>query len=113
MTVEPGFGGQSFMDPRHAQAAAAAARRCAGSGLDVWLQVDGGISERTIAKAAEAGADTFVAGSSVFGAADPRDDAADRRPARDGSRALTCTLPLADVAEHKRRSTDGVHRMAG
>jgi ribulose-phosphate 3-epimerase len=37
----------------------------------VWLQVDGGIGESTIAQAAEAGADTFVAGSAVFGAADP------------------------------------------
>ena len=43
----------------------------AGAGLDVWLQVDGGIDERTIAIAAEAGADTFVAGSSVFRADDP------------------------------------------
>jgi ribulose-phosphate 3-epimerase len=41
------------------------------TGLDVWLQVDGGISEKTIAIAAEAGADTFVAGSSVFGAENP------------------------------------------
>ena len=40
-------------------------------GAQVWLQVDGGISESTIAQAAEAGADTFVAGSAVFGAADP------------------------------------------
>lgn len=37
----------------------------------MWLQVDGGISESTIAQAAEAGADTFVAGSAVFGADDP------------------------------------------
>jgi ribulose-phosphate 3-epimerase len=43
----------------------------AKSGLDIWLQVDGGITEQTIAIAAEAGADTFVAGSSVFGADDP------------------------------------------
>ena len=40
-------------------------------GSQVWLQVDGGISESTIAQAAEAGADTFVAGSAVFGADDP------------------------------------------
>ncbi|PPF86298.1 ribulose-phosphate 3-epimerase [Subtercola sp. Z020] len=67
MTVEPGFGGQSFMAdtmPKLAQAHAAVAK----SGLDVWLQVDGGISEKTIEIAAAAGADTFVAGSSVFGA---------------------------------------------
>jgi ribulose-phosphate 3-epimerase len=40
-------------------------------GSAVWLQVDGGIGESTIAQAAEAGADTFVAGSAVFGASDP------------------------------------------
>jgi ribulose-phosphate 3-epimerase len=70
MTVEPGFGGQSFMEstmPKLATLASAVR----GSGLDVWLQVDGGINEETIAIAAEAGADTFVAGSSVFLAADP------------------------------------------
>lgn len=65
MTVEPGFGGQSFMPetmPKlHALRQAVAAR-----GLDVWLQVDGGITEETIVTAAAAGADTFVAGSSVF-----------------------------------------------
>jgi ribulose-phosphate 3-epimerase len=44
-----------------------AARR----GAQVWLQVDGGIAASTIAQAAEAGADTFVAGSAVFGADDP------------------------------------------
>ncbi|MCW4459532.1 ribulose-phosphate 3-epimerase [Microbacterium sp. MPKO10] len=72
MTVEPGFGGQSFkrdMMPK-LQAVRAAAER---SGLDLWLQVDGGISLETIEVAAENGADTFVAGSSVFNAADPAD----------------------------------------
>ena len=67
MTVEPGFGGQSFMHstmPKLAAASAVVRQR----GLDVWLQVDGGITETTIEIAARAGADTFVAGSSVFGA---------------------------------------------
>ncbi|RFA21293.1 ribulose-phosphate 3-epimerase [Subtercola boreus] len=67
MTVEPGFGGQSFMAdtmPKLSAAREAVDR----AGLDVWLQVDGGISEDTIGIAAAAGADTFVAGSSVFGA---------------------------------------------
>ncbi|TDW28612.1 ribulose-phosphate 3-epimerase [Cryobacterium psychrophilum] len=70
MTVEPGFGGQSFMDStmHKLHALRAAVHR---GGLDVWLQVDGGITAETIDIAAEAGADTFVAGSSVFGAADP------------------------------------------
>jgi ribulose-phosphate 3-epimerase len=70
MTVEPGFGGQSFMEetmPKLTQLRAAT-QRC---GLDVWLQVDGGVNETTIGIAAEAGADTFVAGSSVFNAHDP------------------------------------------
>ena len=70
MTVEPGFGGQSFLDvvlPK--------LRRCAeairGRDLDVWLQVDGGVSAETIERCAEAGADVFVAGSAVYGADDP------------------------------------------
>jgi len=70
MTVEPGFGGQSFMAdqmPKLRLLADEARRR----GSQVWLQVDGGISESTIAQAAQAGADTFVAGSAVFGASDP------------------------------------------
>jgi ribulose-phosphate 3-epimerase len=70
MTVEPGFGGQSFMAdqmPKLARLHDEARRR----GSQVWLQVDGGIGESTIAQAAEAGADTFVAGSAVFGADDP------------------------------------------
>lgn len=70
MTVEPGFGGQSFMPetmPKLTRLADEARRR----GSAVWLQVDGGIGESTIAQAAEAGADTFVAGSAVFGAGDP------------------------------------------
>lgn len=70
MTVEPGFGGQSFMAdqmPKLARLHDEARRR----GSQVWLQVDGGISASTIAQAAAAGADTFVAGSAVYGADDP------------------------------------------
>jgi len=70
MTVEPGFGGQSFRAdtmPKLRLLSEEARRR----GSQVWLQVDGGISESTIAQAAEAGADTFVAGSAVFGAERP------------------------------------------
>lgn len=70
MTVEPGFGGQSFIEsmmPKLRVAADAVAK----SGLDIWLQVDGGVDERTILIAADHGADTFVAGSSVFGFGDP------------------------------------------
>lgn len=70
MTVEPGFGGQSFMPETMPKLRALREAR-ARLGVDTWLQVDGGISEDTIAIAAEAGADTFVAGSAVYGAADP------------------------------------------
>jgi len=70
MTVEPGFGGQSFMAevmPKVTTVRDA----LAGTELDVWIQVDGGVTRDTIAVAAEAGADTFVAGSAVFRAPDP------------------------------------------
>ncbi|ANC30186.1 ribulose-phosphate 3-epimerase [Isoptericola dokdonensis] len=69
MTVEPGFGGQSFIEGtlpkiRRVRQAVSAA------GLDVHVQVDGGVSRETIERAAEAGANVFVAGSAVFGADD-------------------------------------------
>lgn len=69
MTVEPGFGGQKFiadMMPKIRRTREAINSR----DLDVWIQVDGGISRDTIEIAAEAGADTFVAGSAVYGAED-------------------------------------------
>jgi ribulose-phosphate 3-epimerase len=69
MTVEPGFGGQSFMSDMMPKVAAVRSAIARG-GLDVWVQVDGGISVETSVHASEAGADTFVAGSSVFGASD-------------------------------------------
>jgi ribulose-phosphate 3-epimerase len=80
MTVEPGFGGQAFMESTMPKLRALR-EHVSGAGLDVWLQVDGGINERTIAIAAEAGADTFVAGSSVFLADDPLDRIASLRAA--------------------------------
>ena len=67
MTVEPGFGGHVTL-PKIRRAASA----LEGSGIPVRLQVDGGITEETIVRAAEAGADCFVAGSSVYGAEDPQ-----------------------------------------
>ncbi len=69
MTVEPGFGGQGFL-PETMPKLAELRREVRRRGAQVWLQVDGGISESTIAQAAEAGADTFVAGSAVYGHAD-------------------------------------------
>jgi ribulose-phosphate 3-epimerase len=67
MTVEPGFGGQSFMADQMSKVreARAAVDRCGG---EIWVQVDGGVSATTIEMCAEAGADVFVAGSAVFGA---------------------------------------------
>ena len=79
MTVEPGFGGQKFMAdmmPKLRRFADAKARL----GLDLWLQVDGGITVDTIGMATEAGADTFVAGSAVFGGV-PEDRIAELRAA--------------------------------
>jgi len=70
MTVEPGFGGQPFLDlvlPKLRRARQLIARH----GGEVWLQVDGGVSEETIERCAEAGADVFVAGTAVFGSQDP------------------------------------------
>src|SRR5215472_7734661 len=70
MTVEPGFGGQPFLDlvlPKLRRARELVDRH----GGSVWLQVDGGVSEETIERCAEAGADVFVAGSAVYDADDP------------------------------------------
>ncbi|GAA2849619.1 ribulose-phosphate 3-epimerase [Nonomuraea rubra] len=70
MTVEPGFGGQKFLDvvlPKVRRARELIGRH----GGRVWLQVDGGVDAGTIERCAEAGADVFVAGSAVYGASDP------------------------------------------
>lgn len=70
MTVEPGFGGQKFLDlclPKIRKAREMMKKH----GLETWLQVDGGVSLETIERCAEAGADVFVAGSAVYSAADP------------------------------------------
>lgn len=69
MTVEPGFGGQSFIEgmlPKIRRARAA----LDASGGDTWIQVDGGVARDTIARIADAGANVFVAGSAVYGAPD-------------------------------------------
>ncbi|MBM7506431.1 ribulose-phosphate 3-epimerase [Nocardioides salarius] len=70
MTVEPGFGGQKFLDlvlPKIRRARALMDKH----GVETWLQVDGGVSLETIERCAEAGADVFVAGSAVYSAEDP------------------------------------------
>jgi ribulose-phosphate 3-epimerase len=66
MSVNPGFGGQSFLE--HSLDKIAEVRDLIDlSGCEVWLEVDGGIKVDNIASVAEAGADTFVAGSAIFG----------------------------------------------
>lgn len=70
MTVDPGFGGQRFLDmvlPKIRRTRELVDRH----GGQVWLQVDGGVSDATIERCAEAGADVFVAGNAVYGAEDP------------------------------------------
>ena len=85
MTVEPGFGGQKFLDmvlPKIRRTRALLAPRNTRrrpEGREIWLQVDGGVSEETIERCAEAGADVFVAGSAVYGAQDPARAARDLR----------------------------------
>ncbi|HEX4943936.1 MAG TPA: ribulose-phosphate 3-epimerase [Usitatibacteraceae bacterium] len=79
MSVNPGFGGQSFIAsalPKIREAR----RRIEASGRDIWLEVDGGVKADNIAAVAKAGADTFVAGSAIFG---ERDRAAAIRRMRD------------------------------
>lgn len=69
MSVNPGFGGQAFIEsvlPKIAEVR----RRIDACGKDIWLEVDGGIKADNIARVAAAGADTFVAGSAIFGSKD-------------------------------------------
>jgi ribulose-phosphate 3-epimerase len=69
MSVNPGFGGQQFIRsvlPKIAEVR----KRIAATGRDIWLEVDGGIKVDNIAEVARAGADTFVAGSAIFGSKD-------------------------------------------
>ncbi len=90
MTVEPGFGGQHFLDvclPKIRRAR----NLIAGAGLDIWLQVDGGVSAETIGRCAEAGADMFVAGSAVFGADDPDGSVAELRELASTAAALAAS----------------------
>ena len=85
MTVEPGFGGQKFLDlvlPKVRRARALVEKH----GLETWLQVDGGVSLETIERCAEAGADVFVAGSAVYGADDPDAMVAELRAAAEAPR---------------------------
>jgi ribulose-phosphate 3-epimerase len=115
MTVEPGFGGQPFLASclpkvRRVREAVRA------SGLDVWVQVDGGVSAQTIEQCAEAGADVFVAGSAVYGA----DDAAAGITALRELAAAACTesgTPVFHLALQRdlaaaQASADGFYRVS-
>jgi ribulose-phosphate 3-epimerase len=87
MTVEPGFGGQKFLDvclPKIRRAR----ELISAAGLELWLQVDGGVSLDTIERCAEAGADVFVAGSAVFSAADPDAMVRDLKKAAEATSSL-------------------------
>ncbi|MFE2724064.1 ribulose-phosphate 3-epimerase [Kitasatospora sp. NPDC059327] len=86
MTVEPGFGGQAFLDimlPKIRRTRQLIDKH----GLELWLQVDGGVSASTIERCAEAGADVFVAGSAVYGAEDPAGAVAKLRELADAATA--------------------------
>ena len=89
MTVEPGFGGQSFLDitlPKIRRTRQLIEKH----GLAMWLQVDGGVSASTIERCAEAGADVFVAGSAVYGADDPAAAVAGLREQADKASHRAC-----------------------
>ncbi len=84
MTVEPGFGGQPFLDFT-LEKIRRAARAIGAAAVPVALQVDGGITEETIGRAADAGATVFVAGSAVYGAQQPEEAISRLRAAAEGS----------------------------
>jgi ribulose-phosphate 3-epimerase len=94
MTVEPGFGGQEFLDlvlPKVAKARELISRH----GGEIWLQVDGGVSEDTIERCAAAGADVFVAGTAVFGSHDPAAAVAHLRAAAQAAAGQAGTSPVS------------------
>ena len=102
MTVEPGFGGQAFLDlclPKIRRTRELVAKH----GLDVWLQVDGGVSLETIERCAEAGADVFVAGSAVFGADDPNTMIESLRVGRRGRALTPAAVPVAGLTTRRVR----------
>ena len=86
MSVEPGFGGQDFL-PTVLAKVEAARRAIDRRGLDVDLEIDGGIGPETIGAARRAGADVFVAGTAIFGQPDPVTAIAGLRRAASGGRA--------------------------
>ncbi|MCF4006577.1 ribulose-phosphate 3-epimerase [Corynebacterium uropygiale] len=85
MSVEPGFGGQSFM-PDQLDKVRTLRAVIDANGLDVTIEIDGGIGAATIEQAAEAGCDAFVAGSAVYGAEDPNEEIRTLRALAAGAR---------------------------
>jgi hypothetical protein len=118
MTVEPGFGGQKFLDvclPKIRRARELMDKH----GVETWLQVDGGVSLETIERCAEAGADVFVAGSAVFDADDPDAMVRALRDRATGERGLTTTVRsgganrFADLGHTEARSPRSRNPSAG
>src|SRR6202000_82714 len=121
-----GFGGQKFLDmvlpkirrTRAMLIARNARRQSAAEGREIWLQVDGGVSDETIERCAEAGADVFVAGSAVYGAQDPCRAArdlraqAERATTRSGWR-LPAAAGLAEPEHDGHRLPAWLHRQLG
>jgi ribulose-phosphate 3-epimerase len=95
MSVEPGFGGQKFM-PEVLGKVRLARREVRAGHLRLFIEIDGGIDEDTIAQAAEAGVDVFVAGSAVYAASDPAEAVRRlRAAARPGMAAAAASSPPA------------------
>lgn len=89
MTVEPGFGGQKFLDSQLAKIART--RRALNEAhLDVAIQVDGGVSRETIERAAQAGANVFVAGQAIFRSTDPAREIQLLRERAEAAHAVHC-----------------------
>ena len=89
MSVNPGFGGQAFI-PQALDKIRAVRRRIDASGRDIWLEVDGGIKVDNIGEVAAAGADTFVAGSGIFGTKDYPGTISAMRKKLDATRGVAC-----------------------
>jgi ribulose-phosphate 3-epimerase len=102
MTVEPGYGGQPFLDLVLSKVRRAR-ELVAGYGTAIWLQVDGGVSEETIGRCAEAGADVFVAGSAVYSADDPAAAVRTLRALAENTSATGSTGPAAAPAGRTER----------
>ena len=109
MSVNPGFGGQSFI-PSALKKIEQVRRRIEASGRDIRLEVDGGIKVDNIRAAADAGADTFVAGSAIFGSR--RLQGRDRRDAREARRLTPRSAEVAMARHDCRRPRPTMPAMA-